>query len=87
MFDHIELDISDMEIGDVVTVADLEDRLPESARFLEDPARVVVLVEMPKMVEEEEEEEELELEGMEIEEGAEPEVIGRGKDEDEESTE
>lgn len=87
MFDHIDLDISDMEIGDVVTVADLEDRLPESAKFLEDPARVVVLVELPRMVEEEEEEEELEVEGMEIEEGAEPEVIGKGKDEDEETTE
>jgi large subunit ribosomal protein L25 len=85
MFDHIDIDMTDMEIGDVVTVADLEDKIPESAKFLEDPARVVVLVEQPRLVEEEEEEE-AELAGLETEEGAEPEVIGKGK-EDEEATE
>lgn len=82
MFDHIDVDISEMEIGDVVTVGDLEDRLPESGKFLEDPARVVVLVETPRVVavEEEELEEGVEVEGEEIEETAEPEVIGRGKE-------
>jgi large subunit ribosomal protein L25 len=84
MFDHIDIDIADMEIGDVVTVADLEDKLPESGKFLEDENRVVVLVEVPKLVEEEEEEEL--AEDLVIEEGAEPEVIGKGKD-DEESAE
>jgi large subunit ribosomal protein L25 len=81
MFDHIDVDMTDMEIGDVVTVGDLEDRLPESGKFLEDPTRVVVVVEAPRLVEEEKEEEE--LEEMVIEEGEEPEVIGRGKEDDE----
>ena len=86
MFDHIDVDTTDMEIGDVVTVADLEDRIPESAKFLEDPSRVILVVELPRLVEEEEEEELEGLEELETEEGAEPEVIGKGK-EDEEATE
>jgi large subunit ribosomal protein L25 len=86
MFDHIDVDMTDMEIGDVVTVADLEEKLPESGKFLEDPSRVVVLVDQPRIVEEEEEEEVLEGEELVIEEGAEPEVIGKGK-EDEEAAE
>ncbi len=84
MFDHIDIDIANMVIGDVVTVADLEDKLPESGKFLEDPSRVVMLIEAPKLVEEEEEEG-LE-EGLVIEEGAEPELVGKGKD-DEDSAE
>jgi len=82
MFDHIDIDMTDMEIGDVVTVADLEDKLPESGKFIEDPNRVVVIVELPRLVEEEEEEDLLE-EGVEGEEGAEPEIIGKEKDEEE----
>ena len=82
MFDHIDVDMTNMEIGDVVTVADLEGKLPESAKFIEDPHRVVVVIETPRLVLEEEEEE-LEAEEMVVEEGAEPEVIGRGKDEEE----
>jgi len=78
MFDHIDIDIADMVIGDVVTVADLEEKLPESGKFLEDPSRVVVLVEQPRLVEEEEEDE-LE-EDLLIEEGAEPELVGKDKD-------
>jgi len=85
MFDHIDIDVSDMEIGDVVTVGDLEEELPESGKFLEDPARVVVVVELPRLVEEEEEEE-LEEE-LVIEEGAEPELIGKGKEDEEEAAE
>jgi large subunit ribosomal protein L25 len=77
MFDHIEIDMTDAMIGDVITVADLESRLPESGRFLEDPARVVVMVEAPRLTE-----------GKEGEEAAgesvigataEPEVISKGK--------
>jgi len=83
MFDHIDIDISDMEIGDVVTVADLEDELPESGKFLEDPSRVVMNIELPRIIEEEEEEELEGLEGLETEESAEPEVIGKGKDDEE----
>ena len=86
MFDHVDVDTTDMEIGDVVTVADLEDKIPESAKFLEDPSRVILVVELPRLVEEEEEEELEGLEDLETEEGAEPEVIGKGK-EDEEATE
>jgi large subunit ribosomal protein L25 len=86
MFDHIEIDTTDMEIGDVVTVADLEDELPESGKFLEDPARVVLVVEAPRAEEEEEEEEELLAEEGVEEESAEPEVIGKGK-EDEDAAE
>jgi large subunit ribosomal protein L25 len=85
MFDHIDVDVTDMEIGDVVTVGDLEEKLPESGKFLEDASRVVVVVELPRIVEEEEEEEEL-VEDLVIEESAEPEVIGKGK-EDEEAAE
>ena len=84
MFDHIDIDISEMEIGDVVTVGDLEEELPESGKFLEDASRVVVVVELPRIVEEEEEEEELLDEDAVLEEGAEPEVIGKGKEEEEE---
>jgi len=80
MFDHIDIDVADMEIGDVVTVADLEEKLPESCKFLEDPSRVVVLVEQPKLVEEEEEDEL--AEDLIIEEGAEPELIGKDKDDE-----
>ena len=81
MFDHIDIDVEDMVIGDVVTVADLEDKLPESGKFLEDPSRVVVVIEQPKLVEEEEEDEL--AEDLIIEEGAEPELIGKDKDDEE----
>ncbi|MCU0305653.1 MAG: 50S ribosomal protein L25 [Thermoanaerobaculales bacterium] len=83
MFDHIEIDTTDMMIGDVITVADLQPRLPESARFLEDPARVVVMVEAPRLTEAKEGEE---AAGERvIAETAEPEVIGKGKASDEEA--
>ena len=85
MFDHIDVDMADMEIGDVVTVGDLEEKLPESGKFIEDASRVVVVVERPRIIEEEEEEEL--VEDLVIEEGAEPELIGKGKEEDEEESE
>ena len=85
MFDHIDIDTTDMEIGDVVTVGDLEGELPESGKFLEDASRVVVVVELPRIIEEEEEEE-LEEE-LVIEEGVEPELIGKGKEDEEEAAE
>jgi large subunit ribosomal protein L25 len=81
MFDNIPLDISDLDIGENVTVAELEDKLPPSAKFLEDPGRVVVVIEAPRMIEEEEEEVE-ELEEAVIGETAEPELIRKGKDEE-----
>jgi large subunit ribosomal protein L25 len=81
MFDHIDVDMTEMEIGDVVTVADLEGKLPASGKFLEDPNRVVVVVELPRVVVEEEIEEEAEGELI-TEQETEPELIGRHKDED-----
>jgi large subunit ribosomal protein L25 len=86
MFDRLVLDISNLEVGEHMTVADLVSQLPESAILLEDENRVVVVVHAPRMVEELVEEEELEEE-MVIAEAAEPEVIGRGKGEDEEEPE
>jgi large subunit ribosomal protein L25 len=77
MFDHIDIDIAKMRIGDVVTVADLQERLPESAKFLEDPSRVVVVIEQPRIVEEEKEEA---AEALVIEDSVEPELIGKGKE-------
>jgi len=80
MFDHIDVDVSEMKIGDVVTVADLEDKLPESGKFIEDPSRVVVIIEQPRIAEEEEAGEP--AEDLIIEEGAEPELIGKDKDDE-----
>lgn len=84
MIDSVTVDISELDIGDMITVSDLESMLPESGKFLEDSNRVVVKVDAPRAVEEEEEAEEV-LEGdedMVTDEQAEPEVIhGKGKDE------
>jgi large subunit ribosomal protein L25 len=82
MFDKITVDISELEVGQNIRVGDLEELLPESARFLEDSNRVVVVVEAPRIVEEEVEEEEEELV---IDEAAEPELIRKGKEEGEEA--
>jgi large subunit ribosomal protein L25 len=84
MVNRFVIDISEMDIGDAVKVSDLEERLPESGRFLEDADRVVVLIEAPRVVLEEEEELEEEAEAL-VEEQAEPEVLrGRGGDEESE---
>jgi large subunit ribosomal protein L25 len=81
MFDKLVLDITNLDVGEHLKVADLLPQLPENAKFLEDESRVVVVVEIPRVVEEPVEEEELEEEGV-ISEAAEPEVIGKGKEED-----
>jgi large subunit ribosomal protein L25 len=86
MFDKFVLDISNLEVGEHMTVADLLPQLPENAKFLEDESRVVVVIEVPRIVEEVVEEEELEEEAV-ISEAAEPEVIGKGKGEEEEEGE
>ncbi len=85
MFSHLECDVSNLEISEHVTVADLADQLPESATFLEDENRVVVVVEVPRI--EVEEEEEVEDEELVIGEAEEPEVIGKGKTEEAEEAE
>jgi len=81
MFDKFVLDITDLEVGEHMRVADLASQLPENAKFLDDENRVVVVIEIPRVVEEEVEEEVLEDEAV-ISEAAEPEVIGKGKGED-----
>ena len=83
MFDKFVLDITNLEVGEHLTVSDLLTQLPENAKFLEDESRVVVVVETPRIVEEAVKEEELEEETV-IGEAAEPEVIGKGKGEEEE---
>jgi large subunit ribosomal protein L25 len=82
MFDKFTVDISDLDIGESVRVSDLEEQLPPSARFLEDSKRVVVVIEVPRVVEEEELEEEL-AEELVTEEAAEPELIRKGKEAEE----
>jgi large subunit ribosomal protein L25 len=82
--DRLELDISDMTIGDSLRVADLA--VPEGVQLLDEPDSVVATVTPPTKVEEpevEEEEEEL-LEGEEAVEGeAEGEAATEAADESE----
>jgi large subunit ribosomal protein L25 len=75
ILDQVSLDISSLDIGDSLTVADIS--LGDDYRILDDLDTVVTTVTAPSMAEEEEEEE---LE----EELAEPEVIQKGKQEEEE---
>ncbi len=78
--EKIVVDISNLEVGDHVTVDDLTSQLPASGRFLDDGHRVVVTVgHMRVFKEEAEEAAEAELV---IGEQAEPEVIGRGQEEE-----
>lgn len=77
---QIEVDVEELHIGDHVEVGDLD--VPEGVTIEDDPDRVVVGVhvrEELELPEEEEPEEEELLEGEE----AEPEVIGKGKAEEE----
>ncbi len=86
MFDKFVLDITNLEVGELLKVADLASQLPENAKFLDDENRVICVVEIPRVIEEEVEEEALEEEAV-ISEAAEPEVIGKGKGEDAEEGE
>ncbi len=78
MFDRITLDVSELDVGHHIRVADLGGTLPASARFLEDPQRVVVVVEAPRGLPGELEEGE--GEELVISETAEPELIRKGKE-------
>jgi large subunit ribosomal protein L25 len=81
----LDLEISEMNIGDSVTVADLE--VPEDVEVLTDGAATIVSVVPPAVLKvEEEAPEEVEEEGVVAEE-AEPEVVGRGRPAEEEATE
>ena len=85
MFDKFVLDISELDVGEHLTAGDLESQLPENAKFLEDLSRVVVVIEIPRVVEEEEAEE-LGEEELVTAEPEEPELIGKGKAEEEEGS-
>jgi len=77
--DRIDVDLSGLtEIGDSISVSDIV--APEGVEILNDPDEVVVVV-IAQAAEEVEEEEELELE---LEKGVEPEMVERGKREEEE---
>lgn len=77
--DHLELDVTELHVGDHAEAGQIS--LPEGVDLLDEPERVILTIIIPRAAaeeEEEEEEEELLLEpGQE-----EPEVIGRGKEED-----
>ncbi len=74
----IEVDVSDLAIGDHLEAGAL--KLPKNVVLLEEPDRVIVSVAYPVRIEEPEEEEAEELLEAEVEE---PEVIRRGKEEEE----
>jgi large subunit ribosomal protein L25 len=81
----LDLEISQMDIGDSVTVADLQ--VPEDIEILTDAAATIASVVPPAVIKVEEEVvEEVEEEGV-VEEKAEPEVVGRGRPAEEEATE
>lgn len=73
------LDVSALEIGDHLEASAIE--LPKGVELLEEPDRVIVSVSYADRIEVEEEDEEALLEA----EQAEPEVIGKGKEEDEDA--
>ncbi len=76
---HITLDVAPLHIGQHVEAGELE--LPDDVTLLSDTERVIVSVAIHKIAEEEVEEDEEEL--LIEAEGEEPEVIARGKAEDE----
>lgn len=85
--ERIELDISDLDVDQHVTVGDLASLLPKSARLLDDPHRVVVTIEAPRGAKggaAGEEGEEGAEPSLVITEQAEPEVIRKGKAEESE---
>ncbi len=76
--DYIEVDISELELGDSIVVADVES--PEGVEILSEPDDNIITLVSPRMEEEEEEEEEELL----IDEDMEPELIGEEDEEEEE---
>lgn len=79
--DHIEFDVTNMVIGDSVHVSDL--KVPDGVRVQDDPETSVAVLAAPRAVIEEAA---AVVEPVEGEAGAvaEPEVIGRGKEDEEE---
>lgn len=78
---HLEFDVTELKFGETITVADLNF---EDITILNSDKSVVLSIVAPKMVEEETAEEGEELLGEEGEEMEEPEVIKKGKAEDDE---
>ncbi|MEX2540178.1 MAG: 50S ribosomal protein L25 [Trueperaceae bacterium] len=78
--EHVEIDVSGLEIGHSIHVSDVVAVLPKEARILDDEDLTVITVLPPKLVEEVET-------AAEVTDEAEPEVIGRVAEEDEEAEE
>ncbi len=78
--DHVELDVTNMVIGDSLHVSDI--KLPEGVEILDDPETSVAVLAAPRAVIEEAPAAEA-IEGA-AEGAAEPEVIGKGPGEEEE---
>ncbi len=80
MLESIEVDVTEMEIGDTLTVADL--KIDDTNTILDELDEVVVTLLLPSIEEEEEEEEEVLVEDLE------PELVGADEvEEDEEGEE
>lgn len=73
---HVELDISELEIGDSLHVSNLVEKLPSEAEVLDDLELALVAVVPPRLAEEDEAEEA-------AEEAAEPELVGESEEEGE----
>ena len=80
--EEIEVDISELEIDDRLSVEDIS--LPEEIEILDDPHTRIVAVVPPRVEEEPTAEEEIEGEEELVDEDAEPEVISRRSEDDEE---
>jgi len=74
MPEHLEVDISGLKIGDTLTVGDL--KVDEKLTVLDDPEEVVISILAPKLAED--------TEAPAGEEAAEPEVMAKGKEKEEE---
>jgi large subunit ribosomal protein L25 len=78
MPENVEIDVSFLEIGDRISVGDVE--VQEGMTIVDDPATIIVTIAAPIIIEEPEEEAE---EIAEEEEEMEPEVIGEKREEEE----
>ncbi len=76
---HISVDITELLTGEQITIGDIE---LETGVMLSDPKQPIVIISHARGEEEDEEEE---GEGEELEEGAEPELVDKGKEDSEES--
>jgi large subunit ribosomal protein L25 len=76
--EHIELDVSSLEIGDQIRVSDV--KLSEDMNIVDDPVTIIVTIATPTIIAAEEEEE---VAAVEEEVEIEPEVIGEKREEEE----